>query len=127
MDENVNIPKAPSFLTKEAKDKYYNIAQMLVDEGKWKNGDDIALIALCANYQRWVQAEKMIKKNKDLCFETESGYRQQIPEISIANNAMKSMLSFIKEFGLTPRERAKLKELILENDEDDEMESMIVK
>lgn len=127
MNEYINIPNAPSFLTKEAKDKYYNIAQMLVDEGKWKNGDDIALIALCANYQRWVQAEKMIKKNKDLCFETESGYRQQIPEISIANNSMKSMLSFIKEFGLTPRERAKLKELILENNEDDEMESMIVK
>ncbi|WP_432408629.1 phage terminase small subunit P27 family [Wukongibacter sp. M2B1] len=126
MEEN-NIPKAPTFLNKEAKDKYYNIAQMLVNEGKWKNGDDIALIALCANYQRWVQAEKMIKKNKDLCFETESGYRQQIPEISIANNAMKAMLSFIKEFSLTPRERMKLKEMMLKDNSDDDMEDMIVK
>ncbi|CAM2841511.1 MULTISPECIES: phage terminase small subunit P27 family [Clostridium] len=128
MEENNKIPKAPSFLNKEAKDKYYNIAEMLVEEGKWKNGDDIALIALCSNYQRWVQAEKAIKANKDLCFETESGYRQQIPEISIANNAMKSMLSFIKEFSLTPRERVKLKEMMLQNsNEDEEMEDMIVK
>lgn len=121
------IPNAPAFLTKEAKDKYYSIAQMLVDEGKWKSGDDIALIALCANYQRWVQAEKKIKANKDLCFETESGYRQQIPEISIANNAMKSMLAFIKEFSLTPRERMKLKEMMLIESDDDEMEDLVIK
>lgn len=124
------IPKAPTILTGEGKKKYDQIAKNLVDENKWKVGDDIALAALCVNYQRWITAEKAIKKNKDLCFETETGYRQQIPEISIANNCMKMMLTFIKEFSLTPRERIKLKELVLEKGEEDkdpELDDMIQK
>ncbi len=72
--------------------------------------------------------KRLLKKTKDLCFTTNSGYRQQIPEISIANNAMKSMLSFIKEFSLTPKERHKLKQLVVNgNGEDDELEDMINK
>ncbi|WP_160196262.1 phage terminase small subunit P27 family [Senegalia massiliensis] len=127
MENEIEIPKPPTILLKKGKQKYMQITNMLVEEGKWKPGDDIALSALCINYQRWMQAEKAIKKHKELCFETETGYRQQIPEISIANNAMKSMLSFIKEFALTPRERAKLKELIVNDTDDEEMEDMIVK
>lgn len=127
MDEITQIAQPPSFLKKDAKNKYYEIAQMLRAEGKWKTGDEIALSALCACYQRWMQSEKEIKKNKTLTFETDTGYKQQIPEISIANNSMKAMLGFIKEFALTPKERAKLKELLAENNEDDEMEDMIVK
>ncbi|UVI32079.1 phage terminase small subunit P27 family [Paenibacillus spongiae] len=121
--------KAPSFLKAEAKKRFDEISKMLIDDNKWKSGDEIALAALCASYQHWIEAEKAIKKNGDLCFTTETGYRQQIPEISIANNAMKNMLSFIKEFALTPRERSKLKELILKEDEDSdtEMEEMIQK
>lgn len=125
-DINIEIPKPPSILLKAGKDKYYSIAKMLIEEGKWKSGDDIALLALCMNYQRWIQAEKEIKWFRELTFKTDSGYRQQIPEISIANNAMSNMLSYIKEFALTPRERSKLKEYIVVNTDDPEMESMIV-
>ncbi|MFD2671825.1 phage terminase small subunit P27 family [Marinicrinis sediminis] len=125
----MTTPKPPSFLKNDAKKKFIDIYEMLSKEGKWKQGDDIALSALCANYQHWIEAEKAIKKNGDLCFTTETGYRQQIPEVSIANNAMKSMLSFIREFALTPKERIKLKETILKDDEnsDHEMEDMIQK
>ncbi|MGJ9381522.1 phage terminase small subunit P27 family [Salipaludibacillus sp. CF4.18] len=126
MDNNI---KAPSFLKAEAKKKFHEISDMLIKESKWKQGDEIALASLCSNYQRWIDAEKAIKQNKDLCFVTATGYRQQIPEISIANNAMKSMLAFIKEFGLTPRERAKLQKIVIENEnenDDDDLEGMIV-
>ncbi|MGG3157146.1 phage terminase small subunit P27 family [Priestia megaterium] len=123
------VPKPPSFLKSYAKKKYNEIATILVELGKWKAGDDIALIALCSQYQRWIEAEKLIKQNNDLCFTTDTGYRQQIPEIAIANNAMKSMLSFIKEFGLTPKERAKIGEAVATNNEDidEELEDMIVR
>lgn len=130
MESHEKIPKPPSILTKVGREKYYEIAEMLLGEGKWKTGDEIALSALCVNYQRWLQAEKAIKINKDLCFTTETGYRQQIPEISIARDCMKTMLTFIREFALTPKERIKLKELILnpgEEDTDEEMEGMIQK
>lgn len=93
------ISKPPTILNKVGKEKYYEIINVLKEEDKWKDGDEIALSALCANYQRWIQAEKAIKENKDLCFKTESGYRQQIPEISISKDCMKSMLSFIKSLG----------------------------
>lgn len=125
----MELPKAPSFLKADGKKKFDEIAKVLIDDSKWKPGDEIALAALCANFQHWIEAEKSIKKNGDLCFTTETGYRQQIPEISIANNAMKSMLSFIKEFALTPKERVKLKQMVLQSnsDEDDEMDDMIQK
>lgn len=127
MDEKINISKPPSFLRADSKKKYYAISEMLVNEGKWKPGDEIALAALCANYQHWIDAEKAIKSTGQLTFETDTGYKQQIPEIGIANNCMKSMLSFIREFGLTPSTRAKLKELIMNNNDDEEMEGMIIK
>lgn len=128
MKEDITIPLPPSVLTKVGKDKYNQIAKMLIVDGKWKPGDEIALAALCINYQRWLQAEAAIKKNKDLCFETESGYRQQIPEISIAKDCMRTMLTFIREFGLTPKERMKLEGLVIkEENYDDEMEGMIQK
>lgn len=118
--EKIEIPKPPTVLNATGKDKYFQIANMLLSEGKFKAGDEIALTALCVNYQRWLQAEKAIKLNKDLCFETETGYRQQIPEISIARDCMKTMLVFIREFGLTPKERAKLKELVIDDEDTDE-------
>lgn len=127
MDNKILVAKPPMFLNADSKKKYYSIAEMLINEGKWKSSDEIALSALCASYQHWCDAEKEIKKSGSLTFATETGYKQQIPEISIANNAMKAMLSFIKEFGLTPRERTKLKELILENNDDEDMEDMVVK
>ena len=127
VDVNKNeVPKPPNILLKEGKEKYYSIAEMLIDEGKWKPGDEMALLALCVNYERWIKAEREIKKLKKLTFETDTGYRQQIPEISISNNAMSNMLSYIREFALTPRERSKLKEYITQNTDDPEMVSMIV-
>jgi len=125
----MEVPKPPSFLKSYAKKKYNEIAAILVELGKWKAGDDIALIALCSQYQRWIEAEKLIKQNNDLCFTTDTGYRQQIPEIAIANNAMKSMLAFIKEFGLTPKERSKIGEAIVTSSEDidPDLEDMIAK
>ena len=69
--------------------------------------------AYCDSYAQWVLAEKAIQakqpdKNSPapLTFITAKGYEQQIPEISISNTAKKQMLTFAKEFGLTPSSRA---------------------
>ena len=126
MVDKIEVPKPPTILLKAGRDKYYQIAEMLIGDGKWKAGDEIALTALCMNYQRWIQAEKEIRKQKTLTFRTDTGYRQQIPEISIANNAMKTMHMFIKEFGLTPKERARIEGLVKEAEMyDKELEAMI--
>jgi P27 family predicted phage terminase small subunit len=128
----MELPKAPSFLNRESKKKYNEIGNMLIQMGKYKAGDDIVLSALCANYQRWIQAERAILKNEDLTFRTDTGYRQQIPEISIANNSMKTMLAFVKELTLSPKERRKVIGAVTEavgaDDEfDSDLDEMIVK
>lgn len=126
----MQIQKPPSFLKSEAKKLYYKIFNVLLENGKWKNGDEIALAALCTNYQHWLDAEKAIKKKGELVFTTQTGYQQQIPELSISNNAMKAMLAFIKEFSLTPKERSKIQAMLYESqneDVDPEMEAMIQK
>jgi len=126
MDDKIEVPKPPPILTKLGKDKYLQIAEMLIKDGRWKAGDEIALSALCMNYERWIKAEKEIRRLKSLTFETETGYRQQIPEISIANNAMKTMHTFIKEFGLTPKQRKEIETAVsVEKIYDEELEDMI--
>lgn len=124
--KNIEIPKPPAVLNGEGKKKYLQIATMLIEKGTFEIGDELALAALCVNYQRWLQVEKDIKKEKELCFTTETGYRQQIPEIGIARDCMKTMLTFIREFGLTPKERAKLKIMLTDpKDVDRELDDMV--
>lgn len=65
MKKDITVPKPPNILSKEGKNKYNQIATMLLEEGKWKQGDEIALAALCMNYQRWIQAETAVNLNGD--------------------------------------------------------------
>lgn len=115
------------FFTEETKEKYEETKKFLEERNVFEKGDEFVLSALFANYQRWKKAEMAIQEHNNLCFETATGYRQQIPEISIANNAMKAMLSFIKELGLSPKERNNLKDMLAENEVyNSELEAMIV-
>ena len=41
-------------------------------------------------------------------FQTPSGYVQQVPQVSIAQQNLKIMQSFCSEFGLTPATRARI-------------------
>ena len=41
-------------------------------------------------------------------FKTPSGYVQQVPQVSIAQQNLKIMQSFCSEFGLTPATRARI-------------------
>ena len=43
-----------------------------------------------------------------IIFKTPSGYVQQVPQVSIAQQNMKLMQSFATEFGLTPACRARI-------------------
>ena len=122
----VEIPTPPTILNAEGKKKYLQIANMLSENGNFEIGDELALAALCVNYQRWLQVERVIKKKKSFTFMTDTGYRQQIPELSIARDCMKTMLTFIREFGLTPKERAKLTGAIIDTkDIDKELDNMV--
>ena len=58
-------------------------------------------------YARWKEAEEFITKHGSI-FRTPSGYVQQVPQVSIAQQNLKIMQSFCSELGLTPACRARI-------------------
>ena len=59
-------------------------------------------------------------------FKTPSGYVQQVPQVSIAQQNLKIMQSFCSEFGLTPATRSRIIANSGGSDDDaDPMESLL--
>ena len=57
---------------------------------------------------------------------TPNGYLQQVPQVSIAQTNLKSMLKFCEQFGLTPSARSRMiGEENGEETETDEMELLL--
>ena len=69
--------------------------------------DITAFEGYCQAYARWKEAEEFITQHGSI-FQTPSGYVQQVPQVSIAQQNLKIMQSFCSEFGLTPATRARI-------------------
>ena len=69
--------------------------------------DLTAFAGYCQAYARWREAEDFITQHGSI-FKTPSGYVQQVPQVSIAQQNLKIMQSFATEFGLTPACRARI-------------------
>ena len=69
--------------------------------------DMAAFAGYCQCYARWKENEEFISKNGSLV-RTPSGYWQQVPQVSIAQQYMKQMERFAEQFGLTPASRSRL-------------------
>ena len=69
--------------------------------------DLTAFAGYCQAYARWREAEDFITQHGSI-FKTPSGYVQQVPQVSIAQQNLKIMQSFAAEFGLTPACRARI-------------------
>lgn len=111
-DKSEEVPSPPPFLDKIAKKEWKRLAPKIFKVGLLTDGDLMTFAAYCECFSQWVNAVRAIQataSNKNapinMTFETDKGYRQQIPEVGIANTAKKQMLTFAKEFGLTPSSR----------------------
>lgn len=106
------IPDPPPWLSSYAKKEWNRVAPQLHKLGLLTEIDIAALASYCQSYDRLIRAEKAIraheKEHGSLLFTTETGYAQQIPEIGIANSAMKNIKVFAAEFGMTPSSRSSL-------------------
>jgi len=124
-------PKCPSWLDREAKKEWKRVAPALERLGLLTEVDGAALAAYCQAYGTWVAAQKKIneylKENGKLTYEyTNKGggtNEVPIPEISIAEKALKQMKAFCTEFGLTPSSRGRLS--LPEQGEEDEFENFL--
>ena len=90
--------------------------------------DLTAFAGYCQAYARWREAEDFITQHGSI-FKTPSGYVQQVPQVSIAQQNLKIMQSFATEFGLTPACRARIVASTGKEDgvSDDPMESLLKK
>lgn len=101
------IIKCPAWLLPDAKKEWRRLAPTLETMGVLTVVDVQAFSGYCQAYARWKEAEEFITQHGAI-FKTPSGYVQQVPQVSIAQQNLKIMQSFCSEFGLTPSTRARI-------------------
>lgn len=69
--------------------------------------DEKAFAGYCQAYARWKEAEEFVTQHGSI-FKTPSGYVQQVPQVSIAQQNLKIMQSFCSDFELTPATRSRI-------------------
>lgn len=124
-------PKPPSWLDKEAKREWKRVAPELERLGLLTVVDGAALAAYCQAYSMWVAAQKAIneyyKQHGKLTYTyvNKGGAANEvpIPEIAIAEKAMKQIKAFCTEFGLTPSSRGRMH--LPTQQEEDEFEEFL--
>ena len=99
--------KCHAWLLPEAKKEWKRLAPALEAMGVLTMADLTAFEGYCQAYARWKEAEAFITQHGSI-FQTPSGYVQQVPQVSIAQQNLKIMQSFCSEFGLTPATRARI-------------------
>lgn len=112
-DTSEEVLTPPAHLDRKAKAEWKRLAPVVFNAGLLTEGDIAAFGAYCAAFSHWYHAEKdlqaKISENGGrMTFETDKGYQQQIPEVSIATNARLNMIKIAREFGLTPSSRANI-------------------
>lgn len=99
--------KCPTWLMPEAKKEWKRLAPSLEAMGVLTMADLTSFAGYCQAFARWKEAEEFITQHGSI-FKTPSGYVQQVPQVSIAQQNLKIMQSFCTEFGLTPATRARI-------------------
>ena len=101
------VIKFPSWLMPEAKKEWKRLAPALEAMGVLTMADEKDFAGYCQAYARWREAEEFITQHGSI-FKTPSGYVQQVPQVSIAQQNLKIMQSLASEFGLSPATRSRI-------------------
>ena len=85
--------------------------------------DKAQLAIYCQAWKTWVEAQENVEKFGMIVISPNSGYQQQSPYLSIANQAMRMLQSALVEFGMSPSSRSRI-HVDLE-DKKDELEDIL--
>ena len=102
------VPDCPPHLTEEARAEWERLAAELHQLGLLTRIDRAALAAYCVCWARWISAERQIVEQGEVV-KSPNGYPIQNPYLSVANEALRQMKSYLVEFGLTPSSRTRIK------------------
>ena len=100
-------PTCPKWLEDEAKKEWKRLAKKMEQLGVLTEVDMAAFAGYCQAYARWKAAEEFISKHGAIV-KTPSGYWQQVPQVSIAQQYLKDMQKLAEQFGLTPASRSRI-------------------
>jgi len=101
------IPTCPKWLHKYAKQEWNELAEKLKKLGLLTEIDKAAFAGYCQSYARWRESEEFLE-TVEMVKETESGYLQQSPYVSISHKNLQLMGTYLSKFGLSPSDRAGL-------------------
>lgn len=120
----VKAPTCPKWLEDDAKREWRRLAKQMEQLGILTEIDMAAFAGYCQAYARWKAAEEFISKHGSIV-KTPSGYWQQVPQVSIAQQYMKQMSKFCEQFGLTPASRSRIIADVKQSECIDEMDRLL--
>lgn len=112
------LPAAPVWLDEIASAFWARIGKGLVSEGRLTKQDLPALESLCACWSDMQRAEQAIRDHGVLIEGDNRGFKKN-PATAIMKSARGDLLSYLKEFGLTPGVRIKMEFAAPKKDEYD--------
>ena len=90
----------------------------------YENGQNYIALSVGLLTMLWKEAEEFISRHGAIV-KTPSGYWQQVPQVSIAQQYMKQMSKFCEQFGLTPASRSRIVTDKGNDSSDDAMEQLL--
>ena len=117
-------PSCPKWLDDDAKKEWRRLSKHMEQMGILTEIDMAAFAGYCQAYSRWKAAEEFISKHGSIV-KTPSGYWQQVPQVSIAQQYLKQMSKFCEQFGLTPASRSRIVADTKQNEYIDEMDKLL--
>lgn len=106
----------PEHLSDEAKTEWRRITRLLEQRGTLSKADSSVLELYCETYSRWLQAKRDVAEHGIIVSTTvldrngeQVTNRKQNPALRIAENAERSLRTFLREFGMTPQSRERVK------------------
>ena len=114
-------PRCPDWIGKEAKAEWRRLAPELERRGLLTSLDVAAFACYCQAWSQYAAAEAVLNE-RGLTYMATNGRVVERPEVAISASALKLVLSFGREFGLTPAGRARLNLPPQLSDEDDEFD-----
>lgn len=139
---NIESPPKPPRWFKDhptAKKEWRRITPLLIEQGTLAEVDLVALECYCIAYERAIYVEGMITRRQarlekegnadksSLTFISPNGYEQQIPEVSIAQQARKECREFLTQFGMTPSSRSRINIQKKAKESQDPMEALLAR
>jgi P27 family predicted phage terminase small subunit len=103
------LPDCPAFLDDLAKEEWSRMTEILSGMGLLTSADRAALSAYCVAYSRWVKAEQQVQKYGTIVKSPEKQFPMKSPYLTVADQALETMLKVAVEFGLTPSSRSRIK------------------